>query len=159
MIRIGCGFDVHAFCRGRKLILGGVDIAHDFGLAGHSDADVLTHALCDALLGALAMGDIGEHFPDSDSRYAGASSIDMLAQIATRARENGAVILNADTTIAMEKPKLLDYRDAMRASLAKALSLPVARVSVKATTCEKLGFVGRREGAAAFAVVLANDGN
>lgn len=157
MIRVGCGFDVHPFKRGRKLILGGVHIPRATGLDGHSDADVLTHAVIDALLGALAWGDIGERFPDTDPRFAGASSIHLLSTIAKQTRKKRVVVLSVDASIAMEKPHIAKYRYEMRDSLASAIGMPMRRVSVKATTCEKLGFVGRREGAAAFAVILLND--
>ncbi len=158
-MRVGCGFDAHAFCEGRKLILGGVEIAGARGLAGHSDADVLTHAICDALLGAAAEGDIGEHFPDGDEKYKDASSVLLLAQIAEKLRENGARIINIDATIALQSPKISAHKKAIRESIARALSLPQNRVNIKATTTENLGFIGRKEGAAAFAVALIEENN
>lgn len=158
MIRAGCGFDAHAFCEGRKLILGGVEIPNARGLQGHSDADIIAHAVSDALLGALAMGDIGEHFPDTDPQHKDANSINLLAQLAQKARAAGATIINADATIALQSPRIAPYKNQMRANIAEALSLPQKRVSVKATTTEQLGFVGREEGAAAFAVVTVDDG-
>ena len=157
MLRIGCGFDVHPFKAGRKLILGGVEIPHSEGLDGHSDADVITHAVMDAILGAIANGDIGDHFPDDDPDYKNVKSINLLRYLCRDNRENALVILSVDVSIAMEKPHLAKYRKQMRENLADAINTPVRRVSVKATTCEKLGFVGRGEGAAAFAVVLVND--
>ena len=155
MIRVGCGFDIHAFAPGRALVLGGENIPHEAGLAGHSDADALAHALCDAMLGAVGMGDIGAMFPDSDPAFRGARGADLLS----RAREvvfekTGATVVNADATVAMQRPKLAAYVPAMRANLAAALGVPASRVSVKATTGESLGFVGREEGVAVFAVVL-----
>ncbi|MGI9337414.1 MAG: 2-C-methyl-D-erythritol 2,4-cyclodiphosphate synthase [Gammaproteobacteria bacterium] len=157
MIRVGCGFDVHPFKSGRKLILGGADIPHDSGLDGHSDADVLTHAVIDALLGGIGKGDIGERFPDDDPQYKDANSIDLLREVAADARFDRVVIMSIDVSIALEKPHLAKYRDEMRENLSKATKVPKRRISVKATTCEKLGFVGRGEGAAAFAVILLND--
>ena len=158
MIRIGCGFDVHAFCAGRKLILGGVNIPSEFGLLGHSDADVLSHAVCDAVLGALALGDIGEHFPDTDPRYKNADSLQLLSEAAAKARAAGGRLINVDATVALESPRLSPHAAAMRKNLAAALSADPSQISVKATTCEGLGFVGRQEGAAAFAVVLMECG-
>jgi 2-C-methyl-D-erythritol 2,4-cyclodiphosphate synthase len=146
------GIDTHAFAAGRPLILGGVDIPHEQGLAGHSDADVLTHAVIDALLGAAALGDIGQHFPDSDPRFAGADSIALLRSVVRHLGERGFAIGNVDATVVLERPKLAPYRDAMRAGLADALGLPADAVNVKATTGEGMGFVGRGEGAAAMAV-------
>ena len=158
MIRIGCGFDVHAFCAGRQLILGGVNIPSEFGLLGHSDADVLSHAVCDAVLGALALGDIGEHFPDTDPRYKNADSLQLLSKAAVKARAAGGRLINVDATVALESPRLSPHALAMRKNLAAALSADPSQISVKATTCEGLGFVGRQEGAAAFAVVLMECG-
>jgi 2-C-methyl-D-erythritol 2,4-cyclodiphosphate synthase len=152
MTRTGLGIDTHAFAAGRPLILGGVDIPHEQGLAGHSDADVLTHAVIDALLGAAALGDIGQHFPDSDPRFAGANSLELLRRVVRDVGERGFAIANVDATVVLERPKLAPYRDAMRATLADALGLPPEAVSVKATTGEGIGFVGRGEGAAAMAV-------
>jgi 2-C-methyl-D-erythritol 2,4-cyclodiphosphate synthase len=152
MSRTGLGIDTHAFAAGRPLILGGVDIPHEQGLAGHSDADVLTHAVIDALLGAAALGDIGQHFPDSDARFAGADSLELLRAVVRDIGERGFAIANVDATVVLERPKLAPYRDAMRAALADALGLPPEAVNVKATTGEGIGFVGRGEGAAAMAV-------
>ena len=152
MVRTGLGIDTHAFARGRPLILGGVDIPHEEGLAGHSDADVLTHAVIDALLGAAALGDIGQHFPDNDERFKDADSIALLRTVVVHLGEGGWEIGNVDATVILERPKLAPYRDAIRATLAEALGLPLDAVGVKATTGERLGFVGRGEGAAAMAV-------
>ena len=157
MIRIGCGFDIHQLSPERKLILGGAEIPDAPGLAGHSDADALSHALCDALLGAAGMGDIGQMFPDTQPEFRDARSLDLLAQ----AREvvfarMGATVVNADATVALQSPKLAPYVESMRANLAQALAIPESRVSVKATSGEGLGFVGRQEGAAVFAVALLN---
>lgn len=154
MLRIGHGFDVHAFSEGRRLILGGVEIAHARGLAGHSDADVLTHALMDALLGAARAEDIGALFPDNDPAYEGADSLVLLARVAALLRERGFAIVDCDCTVAAQAPKLAPYRQAMRERLAKAMDVPVDAVGVKATTTERLGFVGREEGIAAWAVCL-----
>lgn len=154
MFRIGHGYDVHRLVQGRKLILGGVEIPHTLGLLGHSDADVLLHAIADALLGAAAMGDIGCLFPDSDPQYAGADSRELLRQVAQRVRESGYSIANVDATVLAQKPKLRPYIDAMRAQIAEALDIPASCVSVKATTEEGLGFSGAEEGIAAHAVCL-----
>jgi len=153
-LRIGLGYDVHAFADGRRLVLGGVEIPSDRGLLGHSDADVLVHALMDALLGALREGDIGKHFPDSDPAYEGASSIALLERIATITRTRGWRLLDADTVLVMESPKVAPYREEMRDRIAAALGVDRDCVGVKATTTEGLGLTGRREGAAAHAVVL-----
>jgi 2-C-methyl-D-erythritol 2,4-cyclodiphosphate synthase len=152
MVRTGLGFDTHAFAPGRRLILGGVDVPHEQGLVGHSDADVLTHAIIDALLGAAALGDIGQHFPDTDPRFAGADSLGLLRTVVGELGERGWEIGNVDATVVLERPKLAPHRDAIRASLAGALGLPPDAVSLKATTGERMGFVGRGEGAAALAV-------
>ena len=154
MIRIGEGFDVHALTSGRKLILGGVEIPHTVGLLGHSDADVATHALMDALLGSLALGDIGQHFPDSSAAYAGADSIELLKTVLRLPEFSDWHIVNADITILAQAPKLGPFREKMRDRLAAAMEIPIAAVSVKFTTTEQLGFVGRQEGIAARAVVL-----
>jgi len=154
MTRIGLGYDVHAFCEGRPLILGGVEIEHERGLLGHSDADVLAHALADAVLGAMRAGDIGKLFPDTDPAYAGADSLHLLAHVGRLAREQGWRIADADCVLVLERPKVSPYREQMRANLARALELPVECVGVKATTTEGLGFEGRGEGVAAMAVVL-----
>lgn len=156
MIRTGIGFDIHRLARGRKLILGGVRIESDLGLAGHSDADVLCHAVIDALLGAVADGDIGCHFPDDDPRWEGADSLKMLASVADRLRAKGTVVVNIDATILAEKPRLTAYREAMRGNLAHALGANPSQISIKATTLEGLGALGRGEGIAAFAVAAVN---
>jgi 2-C-methyl-D-erythritol 2,4-cyclodiphosphate synthase len=153
-IRVGNGFDVHALVAGRPLVLGGVTIPHERGLAGHSDADVLLHAVCDAILGALALGDIGMHFPDTDARWKDADSRVLLRQVAALASEQGWRIGNLDVTVIAEAPKLAPHVPAMRANLAGDLACDVGAISVKATTTERLGFAGRGEGIAALATVL-----
>jgi 2-C-methyl-D-erythritol 2,4-cyclodiphosphate synthase len=149
----GIGYDSHRFAAGRRLILGGVEIPSELGLDGHSDADVLTHAVIDALLGAAGLGDIGEHFPDSDDRYRDADSIELLQTVLIRVVAQGLELVNVDTTVAMERPKLTPHRDAIRERLASALGIASGRVNLKATTGEGIGFVGRGEGVAALAVV------
>jgi 2-C-methyl-D-erythritol 4-phosphate cytidylyltransferase/2-C-methyl-D-erythritol 2,4-cyclodiphosphate synthase len=149
---MGQGFDVHAFGLGDHVWLGGVKIPHDHGLAGHSDADVLSHAITDALLGALAEGDIGSHFPPSDPRWKGAPSKIFLAAAAERVRARGGMIAHVDATVICEKPKVGPHRDAIRENLAAILGIEVERVAVKATTTERLGFTGREEGIASLAV-------
>lgn len=158
MLHIGHGYDVHAFAEGRKLILGGVDIPHARGLDGHSDADVLAHALMDALLGAMRADDIGKLFPDTDPAYEGADSLVLLSHVAELAREKGYRILDVDCTVAAQAPKMAPHRAAMRENLAAAMGVDVGQVGVKATTTEHLGFVGREEGIAAWAVALLEDG-
>lgn len=153
-MRIGQGYDVHRLTEGRKLILGGVDIPYEKGLLGHSDADVLLHAIMDALLGAAALGDIGQHFPDSDEAYKGISSLSLLKRVGEILAENGFLIENIDSTVIAQKPKLLPYRPGMMENIADALGLERDRVSVKATTEEGLGFTGNGEGIAAQAVCL-----
>jgi len=153
-MRIGLGYDVHALVEGRPLILGGVRVPYERGLEGHSDADVLTHAIADALLGALRAGDLGEHFPDTDERWRGADSIALLAQVAGMARDQGWVIVDVDTVVICQEPKLASYRGQMRIHLSEALGIAPEHVGVKATTTERLGFEGRGEGIAAQAVVL-----
>ena len=148
----GIGWDSHRLVAGRPLILGGVTIPHDRGLDGHSDADVLTHAVIDALLGAAALGDIGQHFPDSDERYRDADSIELLRTVVAVLAERGLDVAHVDTTVIMERPKLAGQRDAIRASLAAALGVAPQNVNVKASTGEGMGFVGREEGVAALAV-------
>jgi 2-C-methyl-D-erythritol 2,4-cyclodiphosphate synthase len=148
----GIGWDSHRLAEGRPLILGGVTIPHDRGLHGHSDADVLTHAVIDALLGAAGLGDIGQRFPDTDERYRGADSIELLRTVVAELRAKGLRIAHVDTTVVMERPKLAGHRDAIRETLGAALDLEPARVNVKATTGEGMGFVGREEGVAALAV-------
>jgi 2-C-methyl-D-erythritol 2,4-cyclodiphosphate synthase len=154
VIRTGIGLDTHRFEPGRPLILGGVQIPHDQGLAGYSDADVLAHAVIDALLGATGRGDIGEHFPDTDPRYAGADSLALLRDVVA---ELGATVVNVDATVMMERPKLGPHKAAIRASLAAALGIAEHAVNVKATTGEGMGFVGRAEGVAALAVATVDD--
>ena len=151
-IRSGLGIDTHQFAAGRPLILGGVRIEHDRGLAGHSDADVLTHAVIDALLGAAGLGDIGQHFPDTDPRWAGADSIALLRSVVAMLVERGYAVTHVDTTVVMERPKLGPHRDAIRAALADGLGVTRDQVNVKASTGEGMGFVGRGEGVAAMAV-------
>ena len=158
MLRIGHGFDVHAFAEGRPLVLGGVRVPSERGLAGHSDADVVAHALMDAVLGALREGDIGQLFPDDDPAFEGADSLVLMSRVAQLARERGWRVADVDCTIAAQAPKLAPYRDQMRARMAEALGVPVDAVGVKATTTERLGFVGREEGIAAWAVALLDDG-
>lgn len=153
-LRIGQGFDVHAFAEDRKLILGGVDIPHVRGLLGHSDADVLAHAVSDALLGGVRGGDIGKLFPDTDPAYKGADSLKLLASVAAFVRELGYEILDVDSVVAAQAPKLSPHRDAMRANLAAAMGISVDNVGVKATTTEHLGFEGREEGISASASCL-----
>ena len=152
--RIGHGYDVHRFKEGRALVLGGERIEYSLGLDGHSDADVLIHALMDALLGALALGDIGRHFPDTDEKYRGISSIILLKQVSALVAERGYAVSNVDITLVMQKPKVAPYVDKMSENIASALGIPRDRVNVKATTEEKLGFTGNMEGAAAHAVAL-----
>lgn len=153
-MRIGHGYDVHKLAEGRHLVLGGVDIPHEKGLLGHSDADVLTHAVMDALLGALALGDIGQHFPDTDPRYEGADSLVLLGHVTDLLRELGFRVGNVDATVLAQAPKLAPHIPAMRENLARAMGADVSQVSVKATTEEGLGFTGRKEGIAAHAVAL-----
>jgi 2-C-methyl-D-erythritol 2,4-cyclodiphosphate synthase len=153
-MRIGNGYDVHRLVEGRKLILGGVDIPHVKGLLGHSDADVLLHALSDAILGAIGEGDIGKHFPDTDPAYKGADSIKLLEHVMRLADDRGYGIANVDTTIVAQRPKLAPFIQQMRENIARALSTEVDRVNVKATTTEELGFAGRGEGIASYAVAL-----
>ena len=149
-VTTGIGYDLHRLAEGRPLVLGGVRIEHDRGLDGHSDADVLTHAVIDALLGAAGLGDIGEHFPDTDEAYRGADSIDLLRDVV--ALLGPREVLHVDTTVLMERPKLKPHKEAIRETLAGALGVALDRVNVKATTGERIGFVGREEGVAAMAV-------
>lgn len=151
-IRTGLGFDVHALVEDRKLILAGLDIPFEKGLLGHSDADVLTHVIMDALLGAAAEGDIGKHFPDTDSQYEGASSLDLLVRVMELVRAKGYEVSNIDATVACERPKLAPYIEDMRLSLAETMKIDLDDINIKATTTEKLGFTGRGEGIAAFAI-------
>ncbi|HXZ10666.1 MAG TPA: 2-C-methyl-D-erythritol 2,4-cyclodiphosphate synthase [Paraburkholderia sp.] len=157
-LRIGQGYDVHALVPGRPLIIGGVTVPYDRGLLGHSDADVLLHAITDALFGAAAMGDIGRHFPDTDKLFAGANSRVLLRECAKRVTEAGFIIGNVDSTVIAQAPKLAPHIDAMRANIAEDLNLPLERVNVKAKTNEKLGYLGRGEGIEAQAAVLLTRG-
>jgi len=154
MMRIGHGFDVHRLVPERRLVLGGVEIPHTYGLLGHSDADVLLHAVSDAILGALGLGDIGRHFPDTDPKYKDISSMLLLEQVVGLAATHGFRVNNLDTTIVAQRPKLARYVDQMVANLAKACQVPGGSVNVKATTTEELGFTGRGEGISAHAVIL-----
>jgi len=157
MYRIGNGYDVHKLVEGRKLILGGIEIPFEKGLLGHSDADVLIHAIMDGLLGALALGDIGQHFPDTDEKYKGISSIKLLNHVKKLIDEKGFEIVNIDSQIVMEQPKLKPYIVEMRENLAEELEMSLERVSVKATTEEKLGFTGDGVGVKSYAVVLLKE--
>ena len=154
MFRIGNGYDVHRLAEGRKLVLGGVDIPHSVGLDGHSDADVLCHALCDALLGASGAGDLGKHFPDTDSNWEGISSLVLLEKTEEVVVERGYQIVNTDATIVAQQPKLSPHIEAMTITIAKTLRIDPEQVNIKATTTDHLGFTGRKEGIAAYAVVL-----
>jgi 2-C-methyl-D-erythritol 2,4-cyclodiphosphate synthase len=151
-VTTGIGWDSHRLVEGRPLVLGGVTIPHDRGLAGHSDADVLTHAVIDALLGAAGLGDIGQHFPDTDARFAGADSLELLGIVVGLLAERGLAVAHVDATVVMERPRLGPHRDAVRAALGAALGVEGDRLNVKATTGEGMGFVGRGEGVAALAV-------
>jgi len=153
-IRIGFGFDVHAFVEGRKLFIGGVEIPFDKGLEGHSDADVLLHAICDAMLGALALGDIGIHFPNTDERWKDADSAVLLKHVNELIQNKGYELGNLDCVLAIEKPKISPFIDQIRKRISEILSADVEQISIKATTTEKLGFVGRTEGVVSFATVL-----
>ena len=153
-MRIGQGYDVHKLVEGRRLILGGVDIPHSVGLLGHSDADVLLHAIMDAMLGAAALGDIGQHFPDTDERFRGADSIKLTEEVTRILAENGYRVVNIDSTVIAQAPKLKPYIPKMRENIANACGLDISAVSVKATTEEHLGFTGRKEGISAQAVCL-----
>ena len=154
MIRIGTGYDVHRFSDGRPLVLGGVTIPFEKGLAGHSDADVLIHAVCDALLGALALGDIGKHFPSTDPKYKNVSSITLLNEVATMVSSRGYRVNNIDSVIVAEEPRMSPYAEQMRKNIADAVGVNLGQVSVKSTTTERLGFAGRKEGIAAQALAL-----
>jgi 2-C-methyl-D-erythritol 2,4-cyclodiphosphate synthase len=153
-MRIGQGFDVHQLVAGRKLVIGGVEIAHDKGLLGHSDADVLLHAVCDALLGAAALGDIGKHFPDSDAKYQGIDSRELLRHVAALLKDRSRRVVNVDATIIAEAPRMAPHIPSMVANIAADLAIEPGCVNVKATTTEKLGFTGRGEGIAAQAICL-----
>jgi 2-C-methyl-D-erythritol 2,4-cyclodiphosphate synthase len=152
MVMSGLGYDCHQLAEGRRLVLGGVELPHDRGLAGHSDADVLTHAIIDALLGAAALGDIGEHFPDTDEQYRDASSLDLLRTTVAMLMHRGVAILHVDCTVVIERPHIAPVRESIRWSLAEALGISSEHVSVKATRGEGMGFVGREEGVAALAI-------
>jgi len=156
-LRVGFGYDVHRLVSGRDLILGGVKIPHDVGLLGHSDADVLTHAVMDAILGALAQGDIGQHFPDSDPAYKNIDSLILLARVMELVKQNKSRINNVDVTILAQNPKLMPYMAEMRRKLAEVMEIGPEDVNIKATTTEGLGFVGREQGIAAYAVVLLEE--
>lgn len=153
MFRIGFGYDAHRLVESRSLILGGVEIPHQLGLEGHSDADVLTHAIIDAVIGALGMGDIGQHFPDTDPAFRGVASLSMLRRVMTWVKRDGLRINNLDATIVAESPKLASYLPAMKEDIAEALEASIDQINLKATTTERLGFCGRNEGMEAFAVV------
>ena len=153
-MRIGNGYDVHRLVEGRKLIIGGVDIPHSLGLDGHSDADVLVHALCDALLGVIGAGDIGAYFPDTDAKWKGISSLLLLKEVVNMCRVKGFQLANADSVIVAEKPKLTPHLPEMKKNIASTLGVEIDQINIKATTTEKLGFAGREEGIAAYAVVL-----
>jgi 2-C-methyl-D-erythritol 2,4-cyclodiphosphate synthase len=155
-VSTGIGYDCHRFAARRRLVLGGVEVAHDRGLAGHSDADALTHAIIDALLGACALGDIGEHFPDTDERYRDADSLDLLRATVALVAEAGFTVAHIDATVLIERPKLAPVRQQIRTTLARALGTKLAQVSVKATRGEGMGFVGREEGVAALAVATVS---
>ncbi|MBP8597906.1 MAG: 2-C-methyl-D-erythritol 2,4-cyclodiphosphate synthase [Selenomonas sp.] len=152
MTRFGMGYDVHQLVEGRKLIIGGVEIPHRLGLLGHSDADVLLHAIADALLGAAALGDIGRHFPDTDPRYAGADSLRLLAHVMQLLKDKGYTVGNVDATIVAQKPKMKDFIPQMNENIARVLGVTTDQVNVKATTEEKLGFTGTEQGISAYAV-------
>ena len=157
MMRIGNGYDVHALCEDRKLIMGGVEIPYEKGLLGHSDADVLVHAVMDAMLGGLALGDIGKHFPDNDPAYKGISSIKLLKNVNELVKAKGYKIGNVDSIIVAQTPKMAPYIEKMRENIALALECDISRISVKATTTEKLGFEGRGEGISSYAVVILEE--
>ena len=155
-MRVGMGYDVHRLCEGRDMIIGGVKIEYEKGLLGHSDADVLLHAVCDAMLGAAALGDIGKHFPDTDPQYKGISSLKLLAHVGNLLKQEGYSVGNIDATVAAQRPKLAPYITQMRQNIADTLGIGLDQVSVKATTTEHLGFEGREEGISAQAVALLN---
>mgnify|MGYP000875754597 CR=1 FL=1 len=159
MFRIGNGYDVHKLVEGRKLILAGIEIPHHLGLLGHSDADVLVHAIMDGLLGALALGDIGKHFPDTDEKYKGISSMELLKEVSKLIKNKGYEVVNIDSIVAAERPKLKPYIEQMRKNVAEILEISIEDVSIKATTEERLGFTGREEGIKSYAVVLLKKSN
>jgi 2-C-methyl-D-erythritol 2,4-cyclodiphosphate synthase len=152
--RVGCGYDVHALVPGVPFWLGGIEVPHTAGAVGHSDADVLLHVICDALLGAIALGDIGQHFPDTDPAYKGIDSKKLLAEVYDLVLDKGWELVNVDSIVCLQRPKIAGYVPAMRQSIAGVMGVDFSRVSVKATTTEKLGFVGREEGVSAHAVVM-----
>ncbi len=152
--RTGIGFDVHAFAEKRKLIIGGIEILFEKGLAGHSDADVLLHAICDALLGSIALGDIGKHFPDTDLKFKDANSINLLSEVYKLIESKGYELGNMDAVLMLQQPKISPYIEKMREKIASTLNVEIDKISIKATTTEKLGFTGREEGVAAMATVL-----
>lgn len=158
-MRVGHGFDVHALTIGCRLILGGVQIHHEKGLQGHSDADVLIHAICDACLGALGLGDLGQHFPDTDAQYRDIDSRQLLHAIYRLIQEHDSRVINVDSTIVVQEPKIASYIPQMRSNISKDLIVAVSQVNIKATTTERLGYLGREEGIAAHAVVLLDDTN
>lgn len=156
-MRIGMGYDVHQLVEGRKLIIGGIEIPHSLGLLGHSDADVLTHAIMDALLGALALGDIGKHFPDTDMKYKDVDSCELLSHVIELIHSKGYRVGNIDSVVALQSPKIGKYIPQMQEKLAKIMEVEADRISIKATTTEQLGFVGRSEGASSYAVCLLEE--
>jgi 2-C-methyl-D-erythritol 2,4-cyclodiphosphate synthase len=158
MLKIGFGYDAHRLVKGRDLILGGVKIPYDFGLLGHSDADVLSHAIGQAILGALSLGDLGKHFPDTDEKYKGISSLRILSVIYDMTKKENAKIMHIDSTVVAQEPKLSPYIEKMRENIAETLKISTDQVSVKATTTEGIGFTGRKEGISAYAVVLMEKG-
>jgi len=156
-LRVGIGYDAHRLVKERPLILGGVNIPHTYGLLGHSDADVLVHAICDALLGAAALGDIGQHFPDNQPQYRGISSLILLAEVKQKINQQGWQISNIDSVIIAEQPKIAPYINAMRENLARCLDIDISQVGVKATSTEGMGYEGRQEGISAQAIALLHD--
>lgn len=159
MMRIGNGYDVHRLVKGRKLILGGVEVPHTLGLDGHSDADALVHAICDAILGACGAGDIGHYFPDTDPKWKNISSLVLLKEVGRLCAQRGFCIANTDSIIVAQKPKLAPFMDAMKKNIAATLEINIDQVNIKATTTETLGFAGRQEGIAAYSVVLLEEKN
>lgn len=159
MQKVGIGYDVHRLVKGKKFFLGGVEIPYEKGLEGHSDADVLLHAICDAILGALGKGDIGEHFPDTDEQYRDISSLKLLKSVHNLLKEEGCTVNHLDTMILAEEPNLKDFKPKMRSRIAAQLSMDEGSVNIKATTQEGLGFIGRKEGIAAYAVVMLTEKN
>ena len=158
MLRVGFGYDVHKFVKGRKLILGGVEVPYSKGLFGHSDADALLHSICDAILGALAEGDLGKHFPDTDKKYKEISSLKLLSDVSMILKQKRAKLVNIDTTIVAEKPRLAGYTEKMRKNISSTLKISSGKISVKATTQNGLGFIGKGQGIASFAIVLLEKG-